>query len=363
MDVSAVDLFCGAGGLTNGLEAAGIPVEAGFDVDEDCEYAYESNNHAKFVPADLAEVARRDPAEIGDYLDEDADVTLIAGCAPCQPFSPLNHGSDSTEHAMYGMLSVFGEIVKHVQPDFVVMENVYEVRDDPVYHEFVRQLQELGYNVNRDKDKRVYCPDFDIPQKRRRWVALASKQGTLDLGEPICTDPTQYKSVEEQIGHLPPLEAGETHPDDWLHTARSLDDINVKRVSQSKPGGTWRDWDEELRLECHTKESGSTYDSVYGRMRPEDPAPTITTQFYNLGSGRFGHYDQSQNRAISLREGALIQTFPADYEFAESLEDIGISKCGQLIGNAVPPELGRVIGDRVIEFLDGKDRQEAITDY
>lgn len=363
MTISAVDLFCGAGGLTRGLEEAGVAVEAGFDIDENCEYAYETNNDATFVPADLADIARNEPERIEGWLDKTADATLVAGCAPCQPFSPLNHGEDSSEHVKYGLLTAFGEVVEHIEPDYVVMENVYEIRNAEIYDQFVNRLNRLGYNLNPDPDKRVYCPDYNIPQKRRRWVVMASKRGRIDLGGPINTDPEEYPTVEEKIDHLYPIRAGETHPDDWLHTARSLSDENIERVSQSKPGGSWRDWDEELWLDCHKKESGSSFGSVYGRMVPDEPAPTITTQFYNLGSGRFGHYDTEQNRALSLREGAMIQTFPEDYNFAEGLEDLGMNKCGQMIGNAVPPELGKIIGKRVIEFDQGIDRQSTLLDF
>ncbi|SFR53342.1 DNA (cytosine-5)-methyltransferase 1 [Halogeometricum rufum] len=364
MKVSAVDLFCGAGGLTNGLEAAGISVEAGFDNDEDCEYAYEENNDAEFVHKNLAKVARDEPTLIGEYLDDDADATLIAACAPCQPFSPLNHGKESSDHAMYGLLSHLAAIIEVVDPDFVVMENVYEVRRAEVYEQFIDKVQNLGYNLNPRDDKRVYCPEYGIPQKRRRWVVTGSKEGRLDLGTPPITDESDYPTVKEAIGHLPKIKAdGEHHPNDWLHTARELSEENLERVKQSKPGRTWRDWDDDLLLECHKQDSGSTFDSVYGRMEPDEPAPTITTQFYNLGSGRFGHYDTDQNRAISLREGALLQTFPEDYEFAAEYDDLGITKYGQLIGNAVPPDLGEIIGRRVLEFLRGEDRQTTITDY
>lgn len=363
MHVSAVDLFCGAGGLTNGLEQAGITVEAGFDIDPDCAYPYEVNNDAEFYEEDVGEIARDEPDRIGKLLDDDADATLIAGCAPCQPFSPLTHGEDSSDHDQYGMLRAFLEIVRTVDPDLVVMENVYEIRDADVYEEFVEGLVELGYNLNLDDDKRVYCPDYGIPQTRRRWVVLGSKRGMLDLGEPHISDPEEYVTVEKRIKNIPPLEAGERHESDPLHWARDLSDKNRRRVAASEPGKTWEDWPKDLLLECHKKESGQTYGSVYGRMVPDEPAPTITTQFYNLGSGRFGHYDTDQNRALSLREGAMIQTFPREYRFAEDPTELGMLKIGRLIGNAVPPELGRLIGERILEFLEGTDRQIALTDY
>lgn len=363
MHVSAVDLFCGAGGLTNGLEQAGISVEAGYDIDPDCEYPYEVNNEAEFYQEDIGEIARDEPERIAERLDDDADATMVAGCAPCQPFSPLTHGEESSDHDQYGMLRAFLEIVRAADPDLVVMENVYEVRDADVYQEFVAGLEELGYNLNPDDDKRVYCPDYGIPQTRRRWVALASKQGMLDLGEPPISDPDEYVTVASRIDDLDPIEAGKRHESDPLHWARDLSETNQRRVKASEPGKTWREWPDELQLDCHRKESGQTYASVYGRMEADKPAPTITTQFYNLGSGRFGHYDTDQNRALSLREGAMIQTFPRDYQFAEDPQELGLHKIGRLIGNAVPPELGRLVAERVIEFLEGTDRQVALSDY
>ncbi len=363
MHVSAVDLFCGAGGLTNGLEQAGISVEAGFDVDSDSRFPYEENNEAAFLARDIGQIAREEPEIVADYFDNEADATLLAGCAPCQPFSPLTHGDDSADHDMYGMLRAFLEIVKHTDPDFVVMENVFEIRDADVYDEFVAGLRDIGYNLNPDSDKRVYCPEYGIPQTRRRWVLLGSQEGRIDLGEPSHPNPEDYLTVAECIDYLPAIQAGETHSEYPLHTARKLSDVNLKRIKQSKPGGSWKDWDDDLLLECHKKATGQSYKSVYGRMAPDEPAPTITTQFYNLGSGRFGHYDTTQDRALSLREGGMIQTFPEEYRFVEDLDEVGITKIGRMIGNAVPPELGKVIGTRVIEFLEWSDRQSSISDF
>ncbi|MFC6756760.1 DNA cytosine methyltransferase [Halomicroarcula sp. GCM10025894] len=285
MHVSAVDLFCGAGGLTKGLEQAGVSVEAGFDVDSDCRYPYEQNNDSEFVARDIGKLAREDPESVSEYLDDDADATLLAGCAPCQPFSPLTHGTDSSDHKKYGMLRAFLEIVRYVEPDFVVMENVYEIRHAEVYDEFIEGLDEFGYNLNPDSDKRVYCPEYDIPQTRRRWVVLGSRQGRIDLGSPIHASPEDYPSVRSCIDDLEPLGPGEKSAHDSLHSTRDLSETNVERVNHSEPGKSWETWPERLRLECHKKASGQTYQSVYGRMVPDEPAPTITTQFYNLGVG------------------------------------------------------------------------------
>jgi DNA (cytosine-5)-methyltransferase 1 len=361
--VSAVDLFCGAGGLTRGLEAAGISVEAGIDDDEACKYPYERNNSADFVCADLQQIALEEPELVVNLFDEDADVKLLAGCPPCQPFSPLTHGEASSEHSSYRLLDAFRDLVDHVRPDYVLMENVHEVYKAEIYQSFEERMSEMGYHLNLHSDRSVYCPDFGIPQTRRRWVTLAARDKIPDIGPPLIQRERDYPTVRETIDHLPDLQVGETDPDDPLHTARELSETNLRRVQHSIPGGTWRDWPEELVLECHKEESGKTYDAVYGRMVPDEPAPTITTQFYNLGSGRFGHYDESQHRALSLREGALLQTFPENYQFFRDLDDVGIRKTGVMIGNAVPPKLGEVLGRRIFDFVEGGAHQSVLADF
>jgi DNA (cytosine-5)-methyltransferase 1 len=167
-------------------------------------------------------------------------------------------------------------------------------------------------------------------------------------------DKSNYKTTKEAIGDLPQLENGQKNPDDALHFATTLTDINIKRIKASKPNGTWMDWDEELRLPCHNKESGSTYKSVYGRMSWKEPSPTITTQFYNFGTGRFGHPEQ--DRALSVREAALLQTFPKDYKFYQNEADISITKLGTQIGNAVPVDLGYVIGKSILSHLQKHEK-------
>jgi DNA (cytosine-5)-methyltransferase 1 len=132
-----------------------------------------------------------------------------------------------------------------------------------------------------------------------------------------------------------------------------------------EPGGDWRIWEEEgidhLLADCHTRDSGRSYKAPYSRMRPDDPAPTITTQFYNYGSGRFGHYDTSQDRALSILEGALLQTFPEDYEFFEEFEDVGVKNLGRLIGNAVPPRLAEIVGETILEQVAPEHVNQKVT--
>jgi DNA (cytosine-5)-methyltransferase 1 len=351
-----VDLFCGSGGLTYGLEQAGIDVAAGVDADPDCAFPYEHNTDAQFVRADIEPIAKRNPERIASMFSFRPDLKILAGCAPCQPFSPLNNGTSSTEHDKWGLINSFQKIAEDIEPDIIVMENVYRVRTHDVYLDFEDRLAELGYEINDDDDKRVYCPEYGIPQKRKRWVLLASKHGPIELGPPTHPTEADYPTVADHIGHLPPLEAGEVHPDDRLHQARTLSETNLERIRIMEPGADWRIWDEkgreDLLLDCHKKESGSSFKAPYSRIRPDEPAPTMTTQFYNYGSGRFGHFDESQDRALSLREGAMLQTFPEDYKFVAPDDEVYVKNTGRLIGNAVPPKLAEKIGQRIVSHAE-----------
>ena len=332
MQIEAVDLFCGVGGLTAGLIKSGIKVKAGYDIEQACRYAYEFNNKAVFVHKDVAEVTG---TEISNWYSNNC-IKLLAGCAPCQPFSTYNQGKDTSTDKKWPLLYHFSRLIKEVNPELVTMENVPDVIKHKVYHDFILELEKLGYKV---KAQEVICLDYGVPQTRRRHVVLASKIGDISLIEPTHSKPV---SVREVIYELEPLVAGQKSEEDFLHAASKLSDINLKRIVASKPGGTWRDWPEDLRAECHKKESGRSYPAVYGRMEWDKPAPTMTTLCFGFGNGRFGHPEQ--NRAISLREAALFQTFPNDYKFVESPEKLNFKGVGKMIGNAVPVRLGEIIG-------------------
>jgi len=329
--IDAVDLFCGAGGLTAGLQKAKIDVRAGYDNDGNCEYAYTENNKAHFIQKSVEDVT---VDEVNDWY-RDGKIRLLAGCAPCQPFSSYNQGKDTSLDRKWPLLYAFQRLIKGVGPDLVTMENVPDVTKHQVYHDFVKALELQDYHIWSGK---VSCAEYGLPQKRQRHVLLASKLGPIKLISPTHQHPV---SVKEAIGDLPALTAGQCDDFDTLHRAARLSNINLSRIIQSKPGGTWRDWPEELRADCHRKASGKTYPSVYGRMRWSDPSPTMTTLCYGFGNGRFGHPDQ--NRAISLREAATLQSFPKNYKFLPP-EKINFRTVGRMIGNAVPVRLGEVIG-------------------
>ncbi len=347
MKLAAIDLFCGIGGLTNGLIQAGIPVVAGIDFEGACRFAYETNNHVEFIQRDITTVK---PNEICDLYPKDTTIRILAGCAPCQPFSRYSqrYRKDGYKDEKWKLLYSFGDLVKTVLPEVVAMENVPELAATPVFEDFVKGLQELGYYT---EDKVVYCPDYGIPQSRKRLILLASLLSPISLVVPTHS-PEAYVTVRDAIGSLPPIKAGETDAHDPMHYASSLSEKNLRRIRQSKPGGTWRDWDADLQLSCHKKSTGRSYPSVYGRMSWDEPSPTITSQFFGYGNGRFGHPEQ--DRAISLREGAILQSFPKDYQFIDPENPSTTRQIGLQIGNAVPVELGRIIGVSILNGLEGK---------
>ena len=196
--------------------------------------------------------------------------------------------------------------------------------------------------------KIAFAPAYGIPQKRKRLLLLASKLGEISFEEEL--EKENYPTVRQAIGNLPKLEAGQTNSDDPLHTARNLTKVNLQRIKSSKPGGTWREWDEKLLPNCYKKSSGKSFGSVYGRLEWDKPSSTITTQFPGYGNGRFGHPEQ--NRALSLREGAILQSFPRDYEFIQDAKKFSTQKIAMQIGNAVPPKLGEVIGKSILIHLE-----------
>lgn len=338
-EIRAVDLFCGVGGLTKGLTNAGIDVRLGVDLDPSCKFPIEENNDTDFLQAD---VAHMDPSDIKAAFGN-AGITLLAGCAPCQPFSSYSQSAKRDgPHSDWELLSSFLTQATEIMPTLVTMENVPPLRKKPIFRDFVDGLIEAGYHVDHAV---IDGRDIGLPQRRQRLVLVASKMGPITIpqsAKPVVT-------VRDAISGLSPIKAGSSSKSDPLHASASLSELNLRRIRHSKPGGTWRDWPADLVADCHVRNSGATYPSVYGRMEWDQPAPTMTTQCYGYGNGRFGHPDQ--DRAISLREAAMLQSFPYDYKFLPANEVINFNKLGRLIGNAVPVILGQFIGEILIEHV------------
>lgn len=339
----AIDLFCGIGGLTKGLELSGIDVKAGVDIDESCRFVYEKNNKARFINCDITSLK----GEIIQSLYPNKSIRILVGCAPCQPFSKYTnrYQKKGPMNDKWKLLYSFARLIQEIKPEIVSMENVPGLGRSIVFKDFVATLKALKYFVHWEI---VYCPEYGVPQNRKRLVLLASRFKEIKLLPPIYNS-RNFPTVRTAIGNLPFLKNGEQDANDLLHSACRLSAINLKRIKQSVPGGSWRDWDKELQLKCHKKNSGKSYPSVYGRMCWDKPSPTITTQFYGYGNGRFGHPEQ--DRALSLREGAILQSFPPDYIFIDEEHPLNRREIGTHIGNAVPVELGRIIGLSIQKHL------------
>lgn len=339
-----VDVFCGIGGLSHGFRRAGFNVVAGIDADGTCRYAFEANNDAEFIERSLEDFTSE---ELGNLYPEGTNRILV-GCAPCAPFSAYTPEAKKRLTGKWTLLNLFADRIMDVEPDIVSMENVPRLasfESGRILDEFVGRLEEV-YEVTVET---VSCVRYGVPQHRRRLVLLASKLGRLRLDASVnCVD--RPATVREAIGNLPPISHGETHESDRIHVAPMLSDLNMKRIRASAPGGTWEDWPEELLAECHRKESGRWYRNVYGRMSWDEPSPTITTGCYGYGRGRFGH--PAQDRAISLREAALIQTFPPDYAFAPEDESVYFAQLGRHIGNAVPVALSEAIATSIAKHIE-----------
>jgi DNA (cytosine-5)-methyltransferase 1 len=342
-DYAVVDLFCGIGGLSQGFVMEDFDVISGYDNDISCKYIYEANNHAIFHAEDIRQLS-------GDKINQEfgSRLKILVGCAPCQPFSSYSFKVKTKDEQKLNLLYSFSRLIEETQPVIVSMENVPQLVDFnkfTVFKDFYDKLISLDYKVSHQI---VFCPDYGIPQRRKRLVLLASKLGEISLISKTHT-PDNYVTVKDVIAQLRPVKAGEYDINDPLHKARKLSDLNLKRIRHTKEGRSWKNWSQELVLDCFKKPSGKTYASVYGRMKWNEPAPTMTTHCTGLGNGRFGHPEQ--DRAITLREAALFQTFPMEYKFFESLDKFYPSIVCRQIGNAVPPKLGQVIAKSIKKHL------------
>lgn len=340
MPGTVVDLFCGIGGLSHGFRRVGFGVAAGIDLDERCRYPFESNNDARFIAADIASVSA---VEIR-RLFENGEPRILAGCAPCQPFSTYRNGKKQRRNdERWRMLYEFERLVRGVRPEVVTMENVPQLTYRRVFRDFVASLEDLGYWTTWYVAR---ASDYGVPQRRNRVVLFASRMGAVEMIAPTQTAPL---TVRDAIGQLEPIPAGGRAKRDRVHCARNLSEINQRRIQATEAGGWWRDWDESLVLKCHKKKKGQSFRTVYGRMDWDRPAPTITTQCIGIGNGQFGHPEQ--DRAISVREAALLQSFPRSYRFVKPRERVRMQTLALHIGNAVPVKLGEAIARSIRNHL------------
>lgn len=320
----------------------GFYVAAGIDVDAACRYPYESNNGVEFIECDVTDLSASYVASL--YPAE--GFRVLSGCAPCQKFSTYTRHKVDINTEKWGLLRVFAKIAHQIRPTIVTMENVNQLARHKVFSEFVESLEDAGYVVSYYE---VDCQDYGVPQTRKRLVLFGSLFGSIQMAEPNH-GPGSYLTVRDQIEDLEQITAGGVSETDPMHRSSGLTELNLRRIKASRPGGTWREWSEDLKSPCHRKQTGKTYPSVYGRMDWDLVGPTITTQAFGYGNGRFGHPEQ--DRGLSLREMALLQTFPHEYRFVDSQSQVYMKTIGRLIGNAVPVALGKAIARSIRAHLE-----------
>lgn len=326
--------------MTRGLLNSGVGVLFGLDFNLSCRQTYEENNHIPYLCRDISDVA---VAQLIDQFPELADNNelLLVGCAPCQPFSPQR--KSLVEHAARNLLDEFGRMVEGLLPAHILIENVPGIRKKgaDVLQRFICLLEDLGYDYTTGI---VNAKDYGVPQNRKRFILIASRFFVPEIPLPTHGEGLlPYSTVFDAIHNYPAIKAGQANNNILNHVASELSELNMERIRHTPhDGGDRRAWPQRLYLKCHSGEYQGHTD-VYGRMSWNDVAPTLTSKCYSISNGRFGHPEQ--DRAISLREAAALQSFNDNYVFFGNKREIG-----KQIGNAVPVLLAQTLGEYILHM-------------
>lgn len=348
-ELKAVDFFCGGGGMSYGMLQAGINVIAGIDYEPKCKETYEQNiTGAKFIEADVFKLEVSD-LEKELSLKRNDDSLILIGCSPCQFWSIIN--TERTKSAKSkSLLKEFAKFVKYFNPGYVVVENVPGVlrkKEESGLHEFIEWLEANGYTVHFEVHN---VSDFGVPQNRKRFTLIANRLTDIEI-QPIKAE-GRKRTVRDVLGlenGFPVIEHGTKDTSDFLHTVMRLGELNQERLTHvEKDGGDRSGFAgfEHLQLECF-KGRDNSFKDTFGRLWWDRPSPTITTKFYNISNGRFVHPEE--DRALSLREGAVLQSFPIKYKFIGT----GLDSIARIIGNAVPPQYAKSIGLAITQNFNG----------
>lgn len=342
--IKAVDFFCSGGGMSYGMQEAGINVIAGIDHDISCKETYEANiKGAEFIPADVFNLGTDELKEKLGLMKNDDNLLLI-GCSPCQYWSIIHSSKEKSEKSK-NLLIEFHRFVEYFRPGYVVVENVPGIlrkKEESGLDSFIKWLETEGYVVHYDIHE---VSDYQVPQHRRRFTLIANRVTKTEI-EPQKSQ-NEKLTVRDVIGEwngFPKIKAGNKDDTSFMHTAANLREINLKRLRMTeKDGGDRLAYvHTDLAIECHKNDS-INFKDTYGRMWWDRPSPTITTKFFSISNGRFAHPEE--DRAISLREGATLQSFPKSFVFKTT----AIANTARMIGNAVPPMYAKAIGEAVIQ--------------
>ncbi|MCC4211371.1 DNA cytosine methyltransferase [Leeuwenhoekiella parthenopeia] len=342
-NIKAVDFFCGGGGMSYGMQQAGINVLGGIDFEKSCKATYEANiKGAKFINEDVFDLKEED-LEKKLPITRNDDNLLLIGCSPCQFWSIINTDKEKSKKSK-NLLVEFERFVQYFNPGYVVVENVPGVlrkKGESGLESFINWLNQNGYKVHFKVHNTV---EYGVPQNRKRFTLIANRVNENEL-EPVKSD--FRLTVADVIGEkngFAKITAGTKDETDFFHTAPGINEVTLKRLKKVKKNGGSRFGfanDPELQLKCFVGRENSFRDT-FGRLWWNRASPTITTKFFSVSNGRFVHPDE--NRALSIREGATLQSFPKDYKFIGT----SIAKVARLIGNAVPPEYAKRIGLAIV---------------
>lgn len=344
--IKAVDFFCSGGGMSYGMQKAGIKIIAGIDFDESCRETYESNiSGARFIHADVFELKEED-LEKSLSLEKNDDDLILIGCSPCQFWSIIN--TDKRKSAKSKNLLVeFSRFVKYFRPGYVVVENVPGVlrkKEESGLNKFINWLEANGYDNPHFKVHNV--KNYGVPQSRKRFTLIASRLTEYEIKPlEIQGEKLVVKDVLGESNGFPKIEAGHKDKTEFFHSVPNINEINKRRLKKVKKNGGNRFGfadDPDLQLDCFVGRDDSFKDT-FGRLWWDRPSPTITTKFFSISNGRFVHPEE--DRALSIREAATLQSFPKDYIFKTS----SITKTARMIGNAVPPKYSEAIGRAIIK--------------
>ncbi len=341
MTIQMIDFFSGCGGTSSGFMSAGFEILAGLDIDEDSSITYQKNfPGAKFFRGDIAQM---DSNILEGVLHKRKKPLLFAGCAPCQPFSRQNKFQEGDDPRA-SLIMEFFRFIDMWKPEYIFIENVpglQKIRHNSPFTLFLKSISKIGYNFEY---KIVQALSYGVPQTRSRLVLLAHLKELQPIRIPDPTHAVPGKlptaTVRDFIFGMPRIGAGEKYAGDPDHQSSKLSALNLERIRAIPPGGSRADWPRHLWLNCHKEYKG--HSDVYGRLKWNKPASGLTTKCHSFSNGRFGHPDQ--HRAISIREAALLQTFPMEYKFHGALT----SKARQ-IGNAVPPLMAEAFARSILK--------------
>lgn len=336
--LKAVDFFCGAGGMSCGFKQAGVEILAGVDIEKQFEQTFLANNAgAKFINRDIV---RYQPEELNDELGLKRydDELIFIGCSPCQYWSKINNNKHKSFYSN-NLIHDFQRFIKYFMPGHVVVENVPGIIKEKNNHILLTFLDFLTFQGYQYEYRIVRTDHYGVPQKRKRFVLIASRvKEKIEFPNPEEGTKLTVRDFIGQHNGFPSLPDGHSDPDDFMNSTSALSAKNKRRIELTeKDGGTRLAWKDDPELQIPAYEGKDHYyRSIYGRLWWDKPSTTITTRFIATSCGRFTHPEE--NRGLSLREGATLQTFPKDYKFVGGLVSIA-----KQIGNAVPPELARRI--------------------